>query len=61
MVDAGLSNAAISERLFLSPRTVETHVANLLLKCGVANRQALRTWYRARVQAKGDDPPNLFP
>jgi ATP/maltotriose-dependent transcriptional regulator MalT len=47
LVGDGLSNAAISQRLFLSPRTVETHVANLLLKSGVANRSELRTWLRA--------------
>ena len=39
LIDAGLTNAAISARLFLSPRTVETHVANLLAKSGTANRQ----------------------
>ena len=44
LVAAGLSNRAISERLFLSPRTVETHVANLLGKTGSANRNELRAW-----------------
>ena len=44
LVTAGLSNQAISERLFLSPRTVETHVANLLGKTGSANRHELRAW-----------------
>ncbi len=46
LVGDGLSNAAISQRLFLSPRTVETHVAKLLQKSGVANRSELRTWLR---------------
>jgi DNA-binding winged helix-turn-helix (wHTH) protein/DNA-binding CsgD family transcriptional regulator len=45
LIEAGLTNAAISEQLFLSPRTIETHVANLLAKSGAANRQALRAWY----------------
>ena len=40
LVAAGLTNAAISEQLFLSPRTVETHVANLLAKSGAANRRS---------------------
>jgi DNA-binding CsgD family transcriptional regulator len=58
LVEHGLSNAAISERLFLSPRTVETHVANLLLKSGVANRSELRTWFRTQVSARGTTPSN---
>ncbi len=44
LLSRGLTNAAISEQLFLSPRTVETHVANLLAKSGTANRQQLRDW-----------------
>jgi DNA-binding CsgD family transcriptional regulator len=36
-----LSNREIGERLFLSPRTVESHVANLLAKTGCDNRAAL--------------------
>ncbi len=49
LVAAGLSNAAVAERLFLSPRTVETHVANLLVKTGAANRSELRTWAAAQT------------
>ena len=44
LLSRGLTNAAISEQLFLSPRTVETHVTNLLAKSGTANRQQLRDW-----------------
>ena len=38
-----LSNKEIGRRLFLSPRTVEKHVANLLAKVGAADRSHLAT------------------
>jgi DNA-binding CsgD family transcriptional regulator len=38
----GLTNQEIANRLFVSPRTVETHVANLLAKTGARNRAELR-------------------
>jgi DNA-binding CsgD family transcriptional regulator len=41
LVTQGLTNAQIAERLFLSPRTVETHVAKLLAKTGAAGRADL--------------------
>ena len=41
LVAEGLTNTAIAQRLVLSPRTVETHVANLVAKTGVANRAGL--------------------
>jgi DNA-binding NarL/FixJ family response regulator len=47
LVAEGLSNADVSARLFLSSRTVETHVARLLAKSGTANRGELRAWYGA--------------
>ena len=40
LVAAGLSNAEIAERLFLSPSTVKAHVANIFAKIGVHNRAA---------------------
>ena len=44
LVAEGLTNTQVAERLFLSPRTVDTHVANLLAKAGVPSRIQLRTW-----------------
>lgn len=39
---AGLSNKEIGERLFLSPRTVSTHLYRLFPKLGVSSRAGLR-------------------
>jgi DNA-binding CsgD family transcriptional regulator len=41
LVGEGLSNRAIAERLHVSPRTVETHVAHLLARTSTASRAAL--------------------
>jgi DNA-binding NarL/FixJ family response regulator len=37
----GLSGAAVAEQLFISPRTVETHRANIMRKLGVKNQKEL--------------------
>ena len=40
LVAACLRNAEIAERLYLSPRTVMTHINNLIRKLGVNSRTA---------------------
>jgi DNA-binding CsgD family transcriptional regulator len=42
LLASGLSNAEIAQRLFLSTRTVETHVSSLLAKLDCADRAGLR-------------------
>jgi len=49
LVGEHLSNKDIAARLYLSPRTVEKHVASLLLKTGTADRAALGRLARERV------------
>ncbi len=44
MVAAGLTNREIAERMFLSPRTVEKHVASLLTKTGLRRRSQLAAY-----------------
>jgi len=43
LVAAGLTNAGIAERLWISPGTVKKHLENVYTKLGVANRTAAVT------------------
>src|SRR5207302_7965393 len=44
LVAEGLSNKQIAARLFISDRTVATHVGNILNKLGFNSRAQVATW-----------------
>jgi DNA-binding CsgD family transcriptional regulator len=50
LLGQGLSNAVIGQRLFVSPRTVETHVASLVAKTGKDSRAQLVALAVARAR-----------
>lgn len=54
-VAEGLSNAEIADRLYLSPRTIETHVASLMRKAQVGSRSELVA-FAARSPAQRTHP-----
>ena len=44
LVAEGLTNKQIGTRLFISERTVATHVGNILNKLGFASRAQIASW-----------------
>jgi DNA-binding NarL/FixJ family response regulator len=44
LISTGLTSKEIADKLFLSPRTVETHRHNILKKLGFANAAQLTGW-----------------
>lgn len=46
LVAAGLSNAEVADRLFISVRTVTTHLDHIFTRLDLTSRTALGAWYR---------------
>ena len=56
LVAEGLANKEIAIRLYLSPRTVEKHVENLLRKTGARSRTQLVALLVASAGPAGERP-----
>jgi len=51
LIVEGLNNKQIAARLFLSERTAENHVKNILDKLGFGSRAQIAAWIAARPRA----------
>lgn len=49
LVSEGLTNKEIATRLFISPRTAQGHVENILIKLGFTSRTQIAAWYIERA------------
>ncbi|WP_370642692.1 MULTISPECIES: response regulator transcription factor [unclassified Nesterenkonia] len=59
LISQGRTNRQISESLFVSQKTVEYHVANLLPKLRMDSRREL--WTAAAVTSQRTSPPEQTP
>jgi pimeloyl-ACP methyl ester carboxylesterase/DNA-binding CsgD family transcriptional regulator len=53
LVAEGLTNQQIGQRLFIAPRTAETHVENIRQKLGFRSRAQVAAWVTAQRSGKG--------
>ena len=57
LVADGLSNPEIAARLFISARTAQGHVENILRKLGFNSRSLIAAWVTQRRLAEKANPP----
>jgi DNA-binding CsgD family transcriptional regulator len=53
LVAGGLTNREIAERLYISPRTVESHVEHIKAKLGFTRRARIVAWTLDRASDHG--------
>lgn len=58
LLASGLPNSEIAAKLYISPKTVETHVASLAAKTGQRGRRELAAYAASLPVASGATPAN---
>jgi DNA-binding NarL/FixJ family response regulator len=61
LVADGLTNRQIAEKLYVSERTAETHVQNILVKLGFASRAQVASWAVRTGVARGEGAGATLP
>jgi predicted ATPase/DNA-binding CsgD family transcriptional regulator len=56
LVGAGLTNGQVAQRLVISPRTVDAHIASIYAKLGISSRVQLAGWPAARPGRAAGEP-----
>ena len=61
LLGEGLTNAEIAARLYISTKTVATHVGNLFAKLQLRNRAEAAAFAQQHLAADGHRPGTTFP
>jgi len=55
LVAAGMTSRAIADKLFLSERTVETHLTHIMTKLGFSSRAQVAAWIAEQHRASAPE------